>query len=247
MQNRDHQGPTAAHDASWRRCAPPWLCLVAVLVLGGLLVRPAAAQQTTTEGWPEVDIYAKLNASMRFYGMATRARDLDADTKSWEFGPNLDIFLWSIRDRYLSSRDHAKRKYLMLRIGYRVLPLPDHIVEHRGVIEIAPRYYLPKSFLLVDRNRIDLRGKDSFSWRYRNRLSLEREFKAHGIAFTPYARAEGYYDCTSAKWTRFAYIGGIVFPIGSRLEIEPTYERQNSKTGQPSYLNGAGITVSLYF
>jgi len=211
-------------------------------------VCPATAQQAANEVWPEVDFYAKLNSNMRIYMMATRAKSREAPSDTWEFGPNLDIYLKSIRGRRADiSPDQARRKYLMLRLGYRVLPLPDHIVEQRGVIELHTRYYLPKSFLVVDRNRLDLRGKETFSWRYRNRVSVEREFRARRVTFTPYVRAEGYYDCTGAKWTRFAYIGGVVFPIGSHLELEPSYERQINKTGQPSYTNGYGITWSIYF
>jgi hypothetical protein len=227
--------------------APPWLCVVAVLVLGGPLARRASAQETANEDWPEVDVYAKLNAHMRVYVMAARSKDRDTDSASGEFGPNLDFFLKSIRGRSSTSPDAAKRKYLMLRVGYRFLPNPNTTAEHRGVIELSPRYYLPKSFLVVNRNRIDLRGKETFSWRYRNRLSLERDVRARGIAFTPYARSEAFYDVTSAKWARFTYTAGVVFPFASRFEIEPSYERQVSKTGQPNYVNGLGLTLSLYF
>lgn len=239
-----------AHPSSirgyWR--ATVWLRIVGIIVLGVLPVCPATAQQAANEIWPEVDVYARLNSNMRIYMMAARAKNREAQSDTWEFGPNLDIYLKSIRGRRAElSPDQARKKYLMLRLGYRVLPLPDHIVEQRGVIELHTRYYLPKSFLVVDRNRMDLRGKETFSWRYRNRVSVEREFRARRVTFTPYVRAEGYYDCTGAKWTRFAYIGGLVFPIGSHLEIEPSYERQINKTGQPSYTNGYGITWSIYF
>lgn len=184
---------------------------------------------------------------MRLYVMAARAKNREAENNTWEYGPNLDIYLKSIRGRLVTSPDPAKKKYLMLRLGYRILTFPDRIDEHRGVIELHARYYLPGSFLIVDRNRIDLRGRETFSWRYRNRVSIERAFASRTVRFTPYARAEAYYDCTAAKWTRFSYIAGIVFPIGSRFEVEPSYERQINKTGEPNYTNGYGLTWSIYF
>jgi hypothetical protein len=50
--------------------------------------------------------------------------------------------------------------------------------------------------LLIDRNRLDLRWVDgNFSWRCRNRLTLERHFKMGGNrALTPYASGELFYD-----------------------------------------------------
>jgi hypothetical protein len=240
--------PTAYQPSPYRhRRTTPWLRIVGLVFLGGSLVRPATAQQTANEVWPEVDVYARLNANMRIYMMTARAKNREAQSDTWEFGPNLDIYLKSIRGRVETSPDQSRKKYLMLRLGYRVLPLSDHIVEQRGVIEFHCRYYLPESFLVVNRHRLDLRGKETFSWRYRNRVSVEREFRARRVTFTPYVRAEGYYDCTGAKWTRFAYIGGVVFPVGSHFEIEPSYERQINKTGQPNYTNGYGITWSIYF
>jgi len=114
------------------------------------------------------------------------------------------------------------------------------------VAELTPRFPLPKSILVSDRNRIDFRWLDNFSWRYRNRLSVEREFKIRGVVLNPYARGEAYYDITAAKWTRIAWIGGVVMPIGKRTEIEPSFERQNV-TASTNHVNGVGLTVSLYF
>jgi hypothetical protein len=229
------------------RHATPWLYIVGLLLLGGPLVPIANAQQDTSEVWPEADVYVKLNNDIRVYLMSARAKNREEESGTWEFGPNLDIYLKSIRGRVATSANQERRKYLMVRFGYRAVTFPDRTVEQRGVIEFHARYYLPKSLMVVDRNRFDLRGTKTFSWRYRNRVSLEREFKARNVAFIPYVRAEGYYDCTAVKWTRFAYIGGIVFPFGSHFEIEPSYERQNNKTGQPAYTNGYGLTLSLYF
>ena len=52
-------------------------------------------------------------------------------------------------------------------------------------------------------DRVDLRFIDGeFSWRYRNRLSAEREFSIGRVRLNPYARFEVYYDSRYSKWSR---------------------------------------------
>lgn len=52
--------------------------------------------------------------------------------------------------------------------------------------------------MLSDRNRVDFRWvNDKFSVRYRNRLTLEREFTIGERSYTPYASIEAYYDSRS--------------------------------------------------
>ena len=49
--------------------------------------------------------------------------------------------------------------------------------------------------LLSDRNRVEFRDIGwQFFWRYRNRLTSERTFTFRGYRFTPYLRAEAFYD-----------------------------------------------------
>ena len=60
------------------------------------------------------------------------------------------------------------------------------------MIEASPRFPLPWKIVLTDRNRGDLRMiAGDFSWRYRNRLSVERAVFIHSYAFTPYAPCRG--------------------------------------------------------
>ena len=67
-----------------------------------------------------------------------------------------------------------------MRIGYRYLHnAGDDPDENRGVLEVTPRYPLVRGVLVSNRNRIDFRFiEGEYSWRYRNRLSLEREVSA---------------------------------------------------------------------
>jgi hypothetical protein len=197
--------------------------------------------------WSEVDLYATLNSRLRASWFTDHATDRDFNGTSWEFGPNLDIYLKSIRHRESQTLDESKRKYLSMRLGYHVLPMQNGNTEQRGIFEITARYYLPRSFLLSERNRLDFRGQNTFSWRYRNRITLERDLKVKRIAFAPYARAEAFYNVTTGDWNRFSFTGGIVFSIAKHLELEPYFERQINSGSIPQFVNGFGITLSTYF
>jgi hypothetical protein len=82
---------------------------------------------------------------------------------------------------------------------------------------------------------VDLRFiNDEFSWRYRNRLTIERSFKARSFEFSPYVRAEVYYDHKVTKWSRTTFGGGVTIPFRKHYEIEAYYEHQNDTSKSPN-------------
>jgi hypothetical protein len=212
-----------------------------------LLAGPLRAQQSTDQVWPEIDIYDKLNSYLRVSFMSTHAKDQDSTSTTWEFGPSLDIYLKSIRSRRSQTFDSSKRNLLVMRLGYHILEQPNLPAEQRGIFELTNRFYLPQKFLLSERNRLDFRGLSTFSWRYRNRVTLERDFKVRKLAITPYSRAEVFYDITRGVWSRYSYTGGAVFPFKKRYELEPYFERQINFNVSPATVNGFGLTFSVYF
>ncbi|HXY52681.1 MAG TPA: DUF2490 domain-containing protein [Terriglobales bacterium] len=207
----------------------------------------ARSQDTVNEFWPEADAYLTLSPKYRLFFMAAHAKDRDSGAGSSEFSPNFDITLKPIPRMKFRSLDPERQKYLTFRVGYRYLTSEPGPNENRMIMELTPRFPLPKSFVLADRSRIDLRWRDGFSWRYRNRLSVDKEFKVRTVVFDPYMRGEAYYDFTASSWTRFSLTGGVVVPICQRVEIEPSFERQNILGSTTNHVNGAGLTFSLYF
>jgi hypothetical protein len=160
-----------------------------VLVLTGSLGVDARAQ--TTQVWPEVSTFVRLTDRMRLYFLATTVKE-SRDSTSGEFGPNLDIYVRAIAKRrhWAGFRlDESKNRTLLLRFGYRYLPsyTGDDPVEHRGVFEATARYPLLRGGVLVsNRNRMDFRFiEGDYSWRYRNRLSVEREFSIGPVRLNP--------------------------------------------------------------
>jgi hypothetical protein len=109
---------------------------------------------------------------------------------------------------------------------------------------------MPWSVLLADRNRVDFRviSGRPFSWRYRNRVTLERNFYLRGYVFTPYVRGELFYDSRYDKIAKNSFVIGSIFPVTKRTEFQLYYEDQRDSGTIPLFhVRGAGVTLSLFF
>jgi len=158
--------------------------LVCVVALTAAFSSGAHAQQDSEDAkqfWPEVDLYFPLNEKSRLFFLATttKAQETRENTEG-QVGAHLDYQLY---------------RRVSLRTGYRYgfsLGGSDPFKEHRIIFEQTLHQPLLLQVLLSDRNREDLRWVNGeFSARYRNRVTLEREFKLLNRAFTPYGSAEG--------------------------------------------------------
>jgi hypothetical protein len=203
--------------------------------------------------WPETSTFVKLTDNTRFYFLMTTVKE-DRESTEGEVGPNFDFYLKPLRKLNrlgLFRLDESKNRLLMVRVGYRyVFPYTgDASGEHRGVVEVTARSPLAVGVLVSDRSRMDLRSIDgTFSWRYRNRLTVERELSIGRFRLSPYIRGEGYYDSRYDKWSRTALIAGSSFPITGHFEFESYFEHQNDSGGSPNRtVNAVGVVANLYF
>lgn len=206
----------------------------------------ARAQAAQFEFLPKIDAYKHFTEKLQ--GEFVISRTADADTfNSIQVGPQLNISLRPILRSALLRRNETSYKYLSFGVGYRYIANTDKPPENRGIVELTARYPLPVNMQLSDRNRADLRViQGQFSWRYRNRVTLERSFNFYKNPITPYAQAEFYYNTKSDTWDKKIYQFGLNFPVHHRAELNPYYERQDN-TSKPDYVNAFGFTVSLYF
>ncbi len=212
---------------------------------------PARAQ--SNQVWPESDTFIKINDKMRFLLLATTVKE-NKDSTEAEIGPNFDFYLSPIKKAKrwaFVPLDQSKSQMLLVRVGYRyILPYTEEgSSEHRGVVEATARYPLVYGVLVSDRNRLDIRSiEGANSWRYRNRLTIEREFSFGRFRFDPYIRGEIYYDSRFDKVSRNALIYGSSFPITRHLELEWYFEHQNDSGGSSNRtVNAVGIVANLYF
>ena len=226
----------------------PWR-LVANLIL--LTLFSASALGQTKQLWPEVDVFVKINPRVRLYFSAAGTKENGESTDA-DFGASIDVHvkpLVSLKNKRSDNRDESKSKLMLLRAGFHYIPSREGPTENRIVLEAIPRVPLKAGLVASARNRVDLRFIDSdFSWRFRHRLGIERNFAIGSYEITPYARAEFYYDSTYGKWSRTALTGGCIFPIRKHSEMEAYYEHQNKTEKSPNLqLSAIGIQLNLYF
>ena len=231
----------SSHMTAGRRLQICWffLCLVSA-------TSTAEAQGTEFEFLPQIDAYRHFTD--RIQGEFVIARTADAETfNSIQVGPNLNISFRPILRRALLRKNETSYKYLTLGVGYRFIANLDKPSENRGIVEVTARFPLPQKIQLSDRNRADLRViQGQFSWRYRNRIIVERSFRLHQYPLTPYGQAEFYYNSQSDSWDKKIYQLGLNLSVHDWSEIDPYYERQNN-TSNPNHVNAFGLRLYLYF
>jgi len=209
------------------------------------------AQSSVTEFFPEIDTYFKLNSDIRFVFQAKETRE-GGDPTQAEIGPSIEFYLkplLRLKNVTAFDLDDAKSRPLVLAIGYRYVPTPGKPTVNR--LEPVLTFHLPlvAQILLSDRNRADLDWTSgSFTWRYRNRVTLERRIAIHSYHPAPYVSAEVFYESKYSKWSTTALYAGCLLPVGKHIELDPYYEHENNTGKSPNQvINAAGLVLSLHF
>jgi hypothetical protein len=200
---------------------------------------------------PEIDAYFKVQSNVRIVFQAKETRE-GGDPTQAELGPSVDFYLkpWlNLRDVTVFDLDDSKSRPLVLSVGYRYVPSPDKPPVNR--MEPVATFRLPMKgrILITDRNRADLDWSNSgFTWRYRNRLTLERRFTIRSYHPAPYASAEVFYESQYAKWSTTELYVGCLFPVSKHVQFDPYYEHENNTGKHPNQqVNAVGVILNLYF
>lgn len=215
----------------------------------------AASQEDPSlrkEIWPEVDVYVKINQKWRLFFLADSSREGESKTGlEAHVGAHVDYRvndMWSLRAGY--------------RYGFSLDKNEDYN-EHRVLLEQTLRLPLPAGLLLSDRNREDFRFlSGDLSVRYRNRVTLEREFGIRRFKFTPYASGEINYDTRFHAFNRNRLIAGVQLPLGlglaplrehlanlprRKLSLDLYYARQNDSRSAPNHVNALGVALTFSY
>ena len=225
-----------------------WLWMILFLLLRCPL---ACAQTSVTEFLPEIDAHFKVNSNVRLIFQAKDTRE-GGDPTQAEVGPSVEFYLkplLKLKDVTLFDLDEAKSRPLVLAVGYRYVPSPGKPTVNRLEPVLTFHLPLPARILFSDRNRADLDwSAGSFTWRYRNRVTLERRFAIRSYHPSPYASAEVFYEQRYSKWSSTNLYAGCLLPLGKHLEFDPYYEHENNTGKHPNQqVNAAGLVLNLYF
>jgi len=188
---------------------------------------------------------------MRVGFQAKQTRE-GGDPVQVEIGPSIDFYLkpWiKLENATLFDLDAARKRALVFSIGYRVLPSPNAATTNRMEPVVTINAPLRGGILLSDRNRADLDWQSGkFTWRYRNRLSLEKSLTIDKYHPRIYVRSEEFYESQYQKWSTTALYAGGTLPIGTRFDLVPYYCHQNNTGTNPNQqLNQAGLIANFYF
>jgi hypothetical protein len=227
------------------------LGLAALRVCACLIAWPTFASGQETQFLPEVDAYLKLNSHARAYLQAKDDRE-GGDPVQFTFGPSLELYLKpliKLKNVTAFDLDDAKARPLVLESGYRLITQPNTPNENRAIEAATFRLPIFLSILLADRNRADLDWKNGkFTWRYRNKLTLERTFSIHSYHLIPYVAAEPFYESQYNKWSTTDLYAGVLLPVGKHVQFDPYYEFENDTGKKPNQQNYyVGLTVYFYF
>ena len=210
-----------------------------------------AAHAQNTQFLPEVDGYLKVNPSIRAYLQAKDDR-AGGDPEQFTFGPSIQFYrkpLLKLKTVTVFDLDDAKSRPLVIESGYRVITAPDKPVENRAIEAVTFHLPLFAKILASDRNRVDLDWQNgNFSWRYRNRLTLERTLAVRSYHLISYVEAEPFYESQYSKWSATDLYVGSLFPVGRHVQLNLYYEHENDTGKKPNRENNyVGLALYLYF
>jgi len=224
--------------------------------------RTIRAQEPTTrdEVWPSIEVYINVKPKVRLYLVGTVSKAIEDG----------ELFNAQSYEAQIGAHvDYIPNEHVILRAGYRygraVGDQDDGFREHRILADQILRKLLPADLLLTDRNREEFRFiTGDFSFRYRNRVTIEREFQLsdvpllRGRTIAPYVSGEISYDTRFDLWNRNRYAVGVVQslrrgPILRQLlpkraiNLDLYLMRQNDSRSTPSHVNALGAGLVFHF
>jgi hypothetical protein len=197
---------------------------------------------------PETDVYLKLSPSWRTYVQAQNDQDAGGSPEL-SIGPSVQRYvkpLLKLKNITVFDLNDSKKRALVLEAGYRYITAPGAVAENRLQTIATAHFPMKAQFLISDRNRADLDWKNGFTWRYRNKLTVERTFAVNSYHFIPYAAAQAYYESQYAKWSTTDLYAGCLFPVGKYVEFDPYYRHENNTGKAPNEQQNA-IGLAVYF
>jgi hypothetical protein len=210
-----------------------------------------AVHAQDTQFLPELDGHLTLNSSFKVYVQAKEDRE-GGDPQEFTFGPSAQFYrkpLIQLKNASIFDLDDVKSRMLVIESGYRIITAPDTPPKNRAIEDLTFRFPFQGRVLLTDKNRADLDWQNrSFTWRYRNKLTLQRTFTILSFHFIPYIAAEPFYESRYSKWSTTDLYAGSLFPVSDHAQFDVYYQHENNTGGNPNRQEEfVGLALHLYF
>lgn len=192
----------------------------------------ALAGDSESETAKEVELRYRFTTDTRLHALTSLTRD-HLSFREGVFGLAIDRRLdprWSYRigARYVGRSDDASSS-----------------VERRGVFDLQFKETFSDKWTLSNRGRVDLRWIEGrpFSYRLRDRVTLERASTFAGHQFAPYASWELYYDSSYDRVTRNRAIVGLTVPLGRVVTLDVYHARIDHDYPDTNITETVGISL----
>lgn len=200
------------------------------------LVLPVACAQTL-QFLPELDVNFRATSIVRFNVQVKGEREA-GEQEQFQAGPSIQLYLKPlVKLKHVTAFDlnDSKSRFLVLETGYRYIAAPNAAPEDRIIVAATAHFPVGAGLLLTDRNRADLDSqRGNFTWRYRNKVTLERTLSIHSYHLIPYVAVEPYYLSQYGKWSTTALYAGCLFAHGKHFQFNSYYEHENNTGKRPN-------------
>jgi hypothetical protein len=219
------------------------------VVLFFLILLRARAQ--TLQYLPQFDANIKVNSLLRL-GFEAKGDREAGEQEQFQIGPSAMLYmkpLIKLKEVTAFDLNDAKSRFLVLEAGYLDITTPNAKAENRMIVAVTSNFPLKAGFLVSDRSRADLDWQGgAFTWRYRNRFTVERTVAILDYHLIPYVAAEPYYVSQYSKWSTTALYAGSLFPVGKHVQFDSYFEHENNTGGKKNKQDReVGLALHLYF
>lgn len=192
--------------------------------------------QTTTEIWPELDVYWTTSNRLRSVLEMSLSTERERTSREATVG---------IYEDWLG----LPRGYLRAGVRYTFSTTDEPYREWRAVGDAVLRVFARGRVRLVNRTRADLRQVNGDgSYRLRDRLHLQRlAADSAGRAWAPYGTTEVYYDSRVAGFSRLAGRVGTEARLSRRARIDVYVAHQHDLRPEHARITAFGVTTRLTY
>jgi len=227
-----------------------------VILISGIL--SVSAQKPGYEIWPETDIWYKIAPDFRVSSLAAVTRYLESNTRDFNLTFQSDYSFGNSKRFFFTKMVDQNRaqtlKVWMVRGGYMggwsLYDNAENYIEDMLFFEFHRRLLLKRQVLVSQRLRMDNRwlGQDpTYSYRFRYRAMIEREFLTGKTSIIPYVTAELFWDSRYNLINRARIIGGTTVSWKTRFALEGNITYQHDSKSSTTNVLAFNAILHLYF
>jgi hypothetical protein len=215
------------------------LRIISLIIFGLVFGTFAVAQITPTEDtqvWSDVQLLYPLNEKTDGFLTGTFRSGRDVSHP--------------VDERIGGGLTFKPNKFVTITLAYLYLaqqPLKN-VKRYENRVNLAAIFSYPLGkYTISDRNQFERRFLNSRpnTWRYRNRLQVERTFTAGKFKYSLYTSDEIFYDSGAEAWTRNRFLAGFTHKISPNYAIDLYGGRQNDGRVKPGNWNIIGTALKI--